>query len=356
MSLRRVRVEAFRCLEQVELELHPQRSYLFGPNGAGKTSLLEAVYLIGRGRSFRTRQMRRLLSHGSSAFSVYGEVTDGGAVRRLGVGWGGSGLDVRVDGERAGSLLELSRIFPVQVVDPGLHEVIDGPPATRRRFMDWGVFHVEPDYLDAWRRYRRLLGQRNAALKTGGRGATLDSWTGLLADAGQAVADARARYIARLAPEVHGIGQVLVRGALEIDYRRGWKEGSTLAQALADSADAERRLGATQVGPHRADLSVRLDATAVRESASRGQQKLIAASLLTGQVRLAAESAGARITLLVDDPAAELDRDALGRLLDVLRTLDAQLILTALGPAHLAADDGFPVFHVERGRITPVVQ
>ena len=157
MPLSRIRITTFRCLRDVELELHPRRNYIFGPNGAGKTSLLEAVFVLGRGRSFRTRQMRRLVQHGSDGFAVYGEVRrrQGDATPRASAYRAGR-LEKKIDGEPATGMAELAALLPVHAIDPSMHALVEGGPSERRRFLDWGVFHVEPGYLDAWKRYRRV--------------------------------------------------------------------------------------------------------------------------------------------------------------------------------------------------------
>jgi len=348
VPLNRVRIQRFRCLSEVELALHPRRTYVFGANGAGKTSLLEAIYLLGRGRSFRTRQSRRLIQHGATGFSVYGELELAGSAHRLGVGRGAGGLELRLDGAPAPGMASLAQLLPVHVIEPNIHRLIEGGPKDRRRFLDWGVFHVEQAYLGAWRRYRRILGQRNAALKAGD-GET--SWNEGLIEAGLAVTQARERYVSELAGALVGLGETLLDGPLEVRYRTGWREGFGFAEALQASFDRDRATGATQVGPHRADLMVKLGARGVREEVSRGQQKLVAAGLILAQIRVFAANRADGGVLLVDDPAAELDKVALQALISVLDDLPAQLVVTGLSESFLPPAPGYPVFHVEQGRV-----
>ena len=346
MPLKRVRVESFRCLTEVELPLHPRRNYIFGPNGAGKTSLLEAIYLLGRGRSFRTRLNRRLIQHGQQGFSVYGELDLGGNVHRLGVGCGPNGLDLRLNGEAASGMAALAELLPIHVIEPNIHDLVEGGPRDRRRFLDWGVFHVEQGYLETWRRYRRILGQRNAALKAGSGAA---GWNVSLLEAGAAVDSARGRYVAELALALQGLGEDLLGYPLEVKYLRGWAEKMAFEEALEASAGRDSVKGATQAGPHRGDLSVSLDARGVREEVSRGQQKLVAAGLILAQIRVFAADRGYGGVLLVDDPAAELDKHALEGLMSVLDELPAQQVITGLSEHALPAPPGYPVFHVEPG-------
>lgn len=351
MPLSRLRITTLRCLSEVDLELHPARNYIFGPNGAGKTSLLEGIYVLGRGRSFRTRQIRRLVQHGADGFAVFGEVATENATRRLGVAYRAGRLEKKIDGEVATGMAELAALLPVHAIDPSMHALVEGGPSERRRFLDWGVFHVEPGYLEAWKRYRRVLSQRNAALKRGAGNAELLPWSTALADAGALVDDSRRRYLERLAPFVGDFGVRLLDRPLRFDYRRGWGAEERLEDVLAANLARDRQHGATEAGPHRAEVVLRLDERRVQDEASRGQQKLTAAALILAQVAVESVERPGSSVLVVDDPSAELDARSLAQLLDALTELRAQLIFTALTAADLPFEAGFPAFHVERGEV-----
>jgi DNA replication and repair protein RecF len=243
--------------------------------------------------------------------------------------------------------------LPVQIIDPEVHRLIDGGPESRRRYLDWGVFHVEHQYIAHWRTFRRVLGQRNAALKTG-RG-DVGVWTEALAESGNAVNAARQAYVSRLAGPLGRLGDALLGRTIQIDYRPGWSTALSIREALDRSFDRDRQLGSTQVGPHRAELRVELDGQPVREQASRGQQKLISAALTLAQTELFAQDQGGGALLLVDDPAAELDRGNLDLFLEILWSTPAQLVVTALSESVLPPPAGFPVFHVEQGMVSKVV-
>ena len=355
MPLERLQIDAVRCLRAVDVELHPHRNYLFGLNGAGKTSFLESIHLLGRGRSFRTRQTARLVRQGSDGLTVFGEVHSGERRRRVGVSLARGELRIRVDGETTLGMSQLAEVMAVHVMGSRLHRLIEAGPSERRRFVDGGVFHVEHAYLQTWRNYRRVLGQRNAALKRGLSGAPLTVWTQPMLAAAEAVNAARYRYVEELSGLVEQVGGRLLDQPLAVVYRPGWRQGICLEQALGESLERDLRTGFTQVGPHRADIDIRMEAGNVREHASRGQQKLIAAALVLGQVRLFGERTGRGGLLLVDDPAAELDGESLDRLLAELEPLATQLFLTGLSERALRPRAGFPVFHVEQGRVEAMV-
>jgi DNA replication and repair protein RecF len=339
----------------VEVELDSDWSFLIGPNGAGKTSFLEAIHCLGRGRSFRTRQNARLVQRGQQGFSVYGEVWERGRRHRLGVGFDGRRLEARVDGEAAQGMAELATHLAVFVVEPRVHQIIEAGPSERRRFIDGGVFHVEHAYLGEWRAYRRALAQRNAALKAAKGRSEVDAWTEAFVVAGERIDETRRAYVTGLDAEVARTSRALLGRTVQVEYRGGWAAGVPLTEALELSWSADRSTGFTQVGPHRADLRIRLDEGDVRDAASRGQQKLVAAALVLGQVRRYELTRQASATLLVDDPVAELDDDALRRLLGELAALGSQKVITALDRSPADLQPTGRVFHVEQGKVALVV-
>ena len=352
MSLTRLRISNLRCITTADFEFSGRSNFVVGPNGAGKTSLLEAIYLLGRGRSFRTRHTRGLIRFSEESLTVFGETAADQS--KLGVEVSGDGLSSRVNGEGGGGLSALARLFPVHVIDPKLHALIESGPSERRRFIDGGVFHVEHTYLDRWRAYRRVLSQRNAALKRG-RIAEIEVWTAPLIEAGLAVHQLRRAYLDGLAPRVAESAKRLSGLSLKMNYLAGWRAETSFGEALASSWERDRQTGTTQVGPHRADIGLRVEGQRLKDVASRGQQKLVAAALVLGQVGQFEAQASQTGTLLVDDPAAELDDDSLQGLIRELDLLRAQKIITGLRLQTLKANKTDPTFHVKHGKFEPVV-
>jgi len=329
MTLRRVQVTDFRCLHQTEIELDPEFTLISGPNASGKTSLLEAIYVLGRGRSFRTRRLDHLIRIGCERLIVVGEVETPGRMT-LGIEGTKSGMRAKIAGDWASSLAELAAAFPVQIIDPEVHRLIEEGPSRRRRFLDWGVFHVEPNFVVHWQIYRQAVKQRNAALKGRASRAVVSAWDGDLVRYGELLSEARSRYVAQLMSEARALSKVLLGMELGLGYRIGWDANLTLREALDRSWANDQELGSTQVGPQRAELSLRLDGLAVKDRISRGQQKLLAAALLIAQIKLFPEHLPVRPTLLLDDPAAELDNERLIELIREIRAQSVQLIVTTL--------------------------
>lgn len=351
MPLVSLQVEQFRCLEQVGLTLDPRYNLFVGPNASGKTSLLEALFFLGRGRSFRTRRLERLIRQGQHEFRLIGRVEHGGRTVVLGIRGTRQGTEIRVGGAPAQSAGDLAAHFPPQVIDPEIHKLLEEGPSRRRRFLDWGVFHVEPVFMGTWQRYYRALRQRNAALRQGLDVRVATAWDAELAESGTQLADLRRRYAELLAPELTAMGQRLLGLDVALAYHQGWAAEEGLAEALTRGWDRDRRYGLTHAGPHRADVVVRVEGHAARERVSRGQQKLLAAALTLAQLVLQEHRAPHRSALLLDDPAAELDGPNLERLLAVVRELPVQLFVTSLRPDLAGLGAPGRTFHVEQGRV-----
>jgi len=351
MSLQRVGIRDFRCIESAELELNARCNVITGQNASGKTSLLEAIFFLGRGRSFRTARSELLIRKGAVELSVTGRLVSPGRARAVGIRLGREGIEARAGGERLASLAELAAVLPMQAIDPEVHRLVEAGPQERRRYLDWGVFHVEPAFVDDWRRYQRALRQRNAALRSAQPGPLVRAWDPELVEAGEAVAERRRQYVDRLCPHVAAVGERLLGVPVQVSLQRGWAADLALGEALERSwlRDRERQL--THAGPHRADLSIRIGGELARDRISRGQQKLTAAALLLGQLRCDAEQGSEVAGLLVDDPAAELDAAHLERFLGEVLGLPAQLFVTALDPDNPSIQSlpGGHTFHVEHG-------
>ncbi len=353
MTLLELEVTNLRCIEHAQLELPAGLTLVWGGNGSGKTSLLEAMFLLGRGRSFRTRNTERLIARGKDHLRVVGRVrAPSGASTVIGLELAGEGVTARIGGRPAGSLAELSQTFPVQAIEPGVHRLVEEGGYGRRRWMDWAVFHVEPGFVGTWVRYTRALKQRNAALKADPTQASI--WDAELARLGQIIAESRSRILKELEPYWNDAVAALSGLPVELHYLRGWSQEHSLQDALIASRARDEARHLTHAGPHRADVAVRLHGRPAREVLSRGQQKLVAVAMTLAQLRFLQATTGTTPTLLLDDPAAELDGEHLERFIDQVSQLKSQLVVTSLHAESRLFGSPARAFHVEHGRVQPV--
>jgi len=354
-------VSGFRCFHDVGLSADPGTNLISGDNASGKTSLLEAIYFLGRGRSFRQGQRGPLVAVGRQVCQVTAELEVPGRGRVwIGMEHGPGGTRGRLNGEWVKGMGELARLLPVQVIAPQSHELIEGSPEVRRRYMDWGAFHVEQGFWGNHRSFQKVLRQRNAALRAGDQRAAR-AWDGELARTGERIAEARRAYVSRLEPWVSWTAAKVMGGPKpSLEYVPGFSGYADLEEALHASSDRDRAAGFTTVGPHRADLAVRMGEGSAQSVVSRGQEKVLAACMILGQMTLHQERTGDGGVLLVDDLGAELGTAYLERLSRLLTRLDVQRFVTSTDPRTLhgvsaVATSSPGWFHVEHGTVREVL-
>lgn len=353
MALKNLKCTDFRCLEYTELDFSCGNNLIYGPNASGKTSILEAVAYLGRGRSFRGASTRELIRHDAEEFVLFGRADNGSREESLGVRNSRAGLEVHTNGEKRNSAAALAEALPLQVVDPDVHKLIAGGPEDRRRYVDWIAFHVEHGYLDRWRRFRRALKQRNAALRGGADRRALSGWDQELAELGAGIDEVRRRMLDITRPALEEAGEALLGSAVGFDYQRGWAADLSLAEALGGSVERDLQIGSTQSGPHRADILLRYDERQARKLVSRGQQKLLACALILAATEVVQTHLERPLLLLLDDPAAELDANSLLRLMGSVARLGCQVIATTLEPGRTLFHEPPRLFHVEHGVVEP---
>ena len=361
MHISRLAVSQLRRFASVEIAPEPGLNLITGDNGAGKSSLLEALHLMAYGRSFRGRVRDGLIQSGAGALSVFVEWAERGgddhiSTRRAGMRHTGQDWTGRLDGEDVRQLGNLCAALAVVTFEPGSHVLISGGSEARRRFLDWGLFHVEPDFMALWRRYSRALKQRNALLKTGASAAALDAWDKELAESGTPLTSRRQMYVDRLQTEACDVAKALAPslGLAGMEFSPGWRRNElSLADALLVARERDRMNGFTSVGPHRADWSIRYDAIPGREALSRGQAKLTALACLLAQARDYAGERGDWPVVALDDLASELDRTHQHRVLTWLAATPAQVFITATELPAVLSETPLPMtrFHVEHGQV-----
>ncbi len=362
MKIVRLDIEGLRCIAQARVL--PREGVLFfaGPNGAGKTTVLEALHLLGYGRSFRAGMRDAVIRRGATESVVFAEVDrDTFGRHRLGLRRGASDWMARVDEQEVVSLVDLFRHCPAVCFEPGSHALIAGSSDERRAYLDWSVFHVEPDFLQAWRRHARALKQRNAGLKAGWGDASLLPWEIELAESSLVVARCRERVMAGLAMPAASMANLFLPelGDLRLAAQAGFGDRSfetaaDIGAIYAEHRESDRDRGYTRLGVQRGDWSLSFQGAPRREHLSRGQEKLAALVMVLAQVEHFRAAKCEWPLLLLDDLASELDAEHLGRVLDWIFAAGIQTWMTGTAVPEQLRDrsESWSLFHVEQGLIT----
>jgi DNA replication and repair protein RecF len=358
MAIQSVSLQNFRNISSATLELSESINYFVGKNGSGKTSVLEAVYYLQLGRSFRTHLPSRIVKDQQQEFLLFSSTLDknGNEIK--------TGLKRCLNGEftakRNGnplvSLSELAQVQPIQFLSPESFELINGGPGNRRKFLDWGLFHVEQSFFNIWKRYSRSLKHRNSML----RKQQLDMrelkyWDKELVALGEEITQQRKQYCGQISGKIKALfAELLPMYQIDLNYYQGWEKGALLYEKLLSLHERDKQLGYTNIGPHKADLKISIDGKPVSQVLSRGQQKLLVFVLCVAQSVLLFEQTRKRCVFLIDDISSELDSENRAKLFKQLQGIGSQLLITLINIDDLPAENeefNGKVFHVEHGNI-----
>ncbi len=356
MSLSRLLIKDFRNIESADLLLSPGFNFLVGANGSGKTSVLEAIYTLGHGRAFRSLQTGRVIRHDQPDFVLHGRLQ--GDSREIAVGLTKDRLGdskVRIDGTDGHKVAELAHLMPMQLITPEGFTLLNGGPKFRRAFIDWGCFHDEPAFFNAWSNLKRLLRQRNAALRQVTHYNQLLPWDKELAPLAEQISQWRAQYSEAIAEDMaQTCAQFLPEFHLAFSFQRGWEKETPYSEVLARSFERDRALTYTSHGPHKADFRIRADGAPVEDTLSRGQLKLLMCALRLAQGEFLTRRSGRHCLYLIDDFASELDDRRRGLLASRLKATQSQVFVSAISAEHVMdmADKNSRMFAVDQGKIT----
>ncbi len=352
MALKTLLVQNLRIIQQLEISLAADANLFVGENGAGKTSILEAIDILSRGRSFRERRTQALLRKDSNDLVISSALIPAGEEIYLGIQKSARQTLLHLNQEKVSSISTHASYLPVVSLHPDSHRLIQGGGKYRRKYMDWSAFHVEPSFLQYWRNYSKCLKQRNQALRDQCTAEELSVWTGELNEYANSVDRVRSELFAQLNRLIDEYSSKLMPEAeVNISYYRGWPEELVLEDALREALAQERHIKTTRLGPHRADLRLFLNGQEAAAAASRGQQKLLAACLLLAQIKHIQQTRSQKCVVLLDDIRAELDQEHAHALLTALQELGCQVFITAIDQEQndLTGWQDVKVFHVKQG-------
>ena len=355
VSLTRLQIQGLRNLDTTDIRPGPGFNVFEGSNGSGKTSVLESVFLLSRGRSFRTGDIRRVISDNTDQLIVSALIQDQEKEHRLGFQRSISSTRFRLDGKELNSLSELVSHLPARFIGPDVHQLVSGLPAIRRSFMDWGLFHVEPESHRVMVDFRKSLRQRNAALQRNERLEVIRSLDPLFIQQAETLITLREQHILALRQFwPREIVDCLGVDEIQIEARSGIPNGMVLKEALTMRLDKDRNQGFTNYGPHRGDLMIRIHNRTGRGRLSRGQEKLVAIGLLLAQSALLQQEKNRSTVFLLDDLASELDTDSQTSVITSAKRQNAQFLITTLpGRPVPLKEEQVRRFHVKQGSITP---
>lgn len=351
--INQLKVSAFRNFKDIALELSSHFNVFHGDNGAGKTSLLEAIYYLSIGKSFRGTAVNGIIQHHAEEFFIIGKINQANTDNLAGIACSSNrNRQIKLNGEALKSIAPITRLVPIQFMSPMSYRFFHDGPKVRRQYLDWALFHVKHDFLETWRVLQRTLKQRNSAIKQ--QQSTLP-WDDEFVQTANAIDQMRCAITEELTPLcLEQLQKLLPEHSFHLEYQRGWPNDKTLEKVLSDSQLRDRQLGYTYFGPQRADIQLLLENKPVQDVLSQGQQKLAAYALHLSLGSLLHRKTNSSPIYLIDDLPSELDSNSREKIVEVLKTLGAQAFITGISAKDLAVlqqESNTRMFHVEQGGI-----
>lgn len=344
------------------MQLNSGLNLIVGDNAAGKTSIIEAIWVMATGRSFRSQKSAHLIQHNSEASTLFCETASSHNTNenhKIGVQKNLANTVLRLDGETLKSQGPIAKLLPIQLLTPESHKLLEEGPKARRQFMDWGCFHQNPKFMHYWRNYQKGLKQRNHALKKRLPQAQVQLWDGLLVENALEIDKIRQAYIDELTPYLITFCQALmpeIEAEVVCQYRAGWPKATDDLYALfANNYAKDAQLGHTQYGSHRADIRFKFHNQEAINTLSRGQQKLFVCALLLAQASLHEKVVDEPVIMLIDDLPAELDSAHREKLLELLQVLNIQHIITSTAEDLITnlAPETSQIWYLKNGNLSP---
>ncbi len=361
-QLRQLQVQQFRNCTSAHLSFSEGLNLIIGDNAAGKTALIEAIWLLATGRSFRSQKSKQLIQFEADNTTLFCETTsshDPHLNHKIGVQKSLEQTTLRIDGETIKAHSAIAKLLPIQLLTPESHKLLEEGPKARRQFMDWGCFHQSETFIQHWRYYQKGLKQRNQALKKQLPQLQVQLWDQTLVEYALKIDEIRQKYIEALTPYLRTFCEALMpelNSEVSCHYRPGWpKQTEDLFALYQQNYTKDRQLGHTQHGAHRADIRFRFGQHEAINTLSRGQQKLFVCALLLAQASLHEKVVNEPVIMLIDDLPAELDQAHRLKLLELLQVLNIQHLITS------TSEDLIPIlnaettqiWHVKNGEVVP---
>jgi DNA replication and repair protein RecF len=358
MTLLKLDIYAVRNIQRESINPAPTINFIYGENASGKSAVIEAIFILGRAKSFRSATIKPVIHFAQNQLIVSASTMQAnGSSVHMGIQLDSKNFSCRINQQATQKRSDLAYALPLQIIHPKSYELLDAGPQLRREFLDWGVFNDDENFLPAWRNFKKALSHRNSLLKAK-RPEHINVWDKELVYYGTIVNSYRQLYLEKFKPVFTDIiGKFLEIDDIEIKLLSGWDNAMEFQQVLIEDLEKDLRYGFTQSGPHRGDFQLLVSNRLAKDFVSRGQLKLLVMSLKLAQVQLLTNEHSTMGCFLIDDFAAELDVINRAKLLLYLSEMECQVFITATEISDfgdLSRIKNYKMFHVEHGNIKQV--
>lgn len=372
MSLELLRIYNARSLSEYTLNPHFFFNIIYGSNGVGKTTILESIYLLLRARTFRSSKYKSFINNASKDCTVFSKFSNDGHIDypdfTLGISRSrdNSQPNIHLNSKKINTLSVISNLVILGLITPDSFNLLDSGPVVRRKFIDWGVFHVEPTFFSIWRSFKKTLNNRNLLLKqlskqhhsieqiSSDSRNLLDCWNPQLVDLNNKLDNFRQNQINHIEPEFKRLLNKFspeLSNSINLSFYRGWNADLNYDLYLVNKLNEDLNAGTTRYGTHRSELRITYNNNLAKDILSRGQKKIIIICLILSQFSFLKnyDNNIYHNLLLLDDIDSELDKKNLKILFDILFEINSQTFISSTDKSLFSflPDDQYKMFHVE---------
>ena len=357
MAFSRIELRNFRCFDALKIDISSKSNLFYGKNGCGKTSILESIYVASCGRSFRTSNLESLIKKGSNSFKIKAYDDDTGSILEVNK-TKSKAINIKINDSLV-TISELARTFPSFSIDSKTFFYNDNAPDYRRKHLDRGLFIASTDYAKDWFGYFRGLKQRNAALKIGDI-SQARAYDVTLINHGiklnylreNLVLEAKKIYLDLVKKLEQNNRRAKLFSGIDIYLKSGFNDELGLKESFVQSESADLKRKFTTLGPHKADVIFDSKDSLIKDTFSRGEQKMVSILWSLSQNKYLEKFFKLSPILLLDDLSSELDAEMLNCFLPIIKYIDNRFIFSNIIDNFNSKIDlneqAFKKFHVEQ--------
>jgi len=373
MPLEYLKIQNGRNLKEFVLEPHKNFNIIFGANGAGKTTILESIYLLLRARTFRSNKFKSFINFNENTCTIFSKfcTTDNRQFQEsftIGISRSKNSSQpiLHLNSKKINKLSNITNLVVLGLITPESFNLLDSGPGIRRKFIDWGVFHVEHSFLSDWRSYKIVLSNRNKLLYSYSKNYKISKvitpkqkdllhcWDHQLINFNNKLDNIRSKQIDNIENYFNKfLTQFSKKLAdnISLKFYKGWSKEFSYKDYLQEKLNEDLFVGYTRYGTHRSDLKITINNNYAKDILSRGQKKTIVICLILAQFRFLIDNNSTYFhnILLLDDIDSELDSNNLQILFSILKTFNCQILATTTHEQRydFLDESEHKMFHVE---------
>ena len=353
MFIKKLKIHNLRNIKHREFKFDKRINIFYGSNGAGKTSILESIYFLSSGKSFRKGNFKHLINFNSDSLTVYAEClnnhetnTHTFAVNKNSKGnWKAKHNNSKIKSQSI-----ITNLLPTVAIDPEVYRLVDFGPLYRRNYLDWLVFHVKHDYLILWKKVYKCVKQLNTLYKYKGSSSEIEIWENNFLLFSNELNNIRENVFNQIKPKILELSLYMQEeiNDLSIDFKQGWSSDSTLDKQLKLDRSKNFKYGQLQHGPQKMDIKISTGKYQASQTLSRGQKKILSITFYMAFIDLLLETTNKSPILCLDDFDAEIDKNKLLKAARFFNEKKTQVFITSVQKEKIS--QVFPnagMFHVE---------